>query len=154
MRWGFFFFFPSSLAFAQSSYYWPRPQQISGVGEGGVNGGVCTGRAVSPLLAPPGGGDPTLTPGPAAAPGRESPKGQEERDLNPGKDPAGQARRGGVAPALLPRAPLAKTIGVPETRIGPHPYSLGHLPSSAGCPAGLARARDGAAAGSAGNGLR
>lgn len=45
-----FFFPPPSLAFTQSSYYQPQPQQINGVGEGSVNGGVCTGS--SPELPP------------------------------------------------------------------------------------------------------
>lgn len=113
MRWvGFFFFPPPSLAFAQSSYYWPRPQQINGVGEGGVNGGVCTARAVSPPLAPgpAGRGEPRADPVP-----RSSPRGR--RDVIPGKDPSGEAQVGGFAPALLlpslPRAPLAEPIGAP-----------------------------------------
>lgn len=73
-----FFSPPPSLASVQSSYYWPRPQQINGVGEGGVNGGVCS-QPPPPAhpLVPLGGGNPALTLCPAAAPGQR--KLQRER---------------------------------------------------------------------------
>lgn len=78
-----------------------------------MNGGVCTGRAANSLSPsiPPGGGNPVLTPCPAAAPDTESPKGQEEGELNPRKEPAGE---GGFVPALSILSPTQIPIRAPR----------------------------------------
>lgn len=87
------------------------------MGEGGVNGRVCTERVVRPPLAPGPSGrrEPHADPLPRTSPGgKESPEGLEEGDFNPVKEPAGE---GGFAPALLlfsvPLTTLAKPIRAP-----------------------------------------
>ena len=149
-----FFFPPPSLAFGQSSYYWPHHNKLMGwEREVSMEGSVWGGRRAPPSPPlPPGGGNPAPTPHPQH-PRERTAQGAAGK----GTDPRGSASRSWVglpllSPASLPSSPLVKPIGGPQSKTRPH--SSGHLPGSAGCPVALVKDGDRAAVSSASEGLQ